>query len=52
MTIKVIITFEVPEYEYNEYEKCLADFDSNLQYIGITNMAVRECDNKLKREEY
>ena len=50
MTIKVIITFEVPEYEYNEYEKCLADFDSNLQYIGIMNMDVREDDNNDKLE--
>ena len=47
MTIKITITFKIPEYEYNEYEKCLADFDRNLQYIGITDMEVRECDNKL-----
>ena len=48
MTIKITITFKVPEYAYNEYEKYLADFDSNLQYIGITDMNVKECDNKLR----
>ena len=51
MTIKITITFKVPEYKYNEYEKCLADFDSNLQYIGITDMDVKEHDNKLKRKD-
>ena len=51
MTIQITITFKVPEYQYNEYEKCLADFDSNLQYIGITNMDVKEHDNKLKRKD-
>lgn len=44
MTTKITITFEVPEDKYNEYEECLADFDSNLQYIGITDMDVREDD--------
>ena len=48
MTIKITITFEVPECKYDKYEECLADFDSNLQYIGITDMDVRECDNKLR----
>ena len=45
MTTKVTITFEVPEDKYGEYEECLADFDSNLQYIGITDMDVREDDD-------
>ena len=45
MTTKVTITFEVPEDKYDEYEECLSDFDSNLQYIGITDMDVREDDN-------
>ena len=44
MTIKITITFKVPEYKYNEYEKYLEDFDSNLQYIGIMDMDVREDD--------
>ena len=45
MTTKVTITFEVPEDKYDEYEECLSDFDSNLQYIGIMDMDVREDDN-------
>ena len=41
MTTKVTITFEVPEDKYDEYEECLSDFDSILQYIVIMEMDVR-----------
>ena len=46
MTTKVTITFEVPKDKYDEYEECLSDFDSNLQYIGIMDMDVRDDDDK------
>ena len=46
MTTKVTITFEVPKDKYDEYEECLSDFDSNLQYIGIMDVDIREDDDK------
>lgn len=46
MTTKVTITFKVPKDKYNKYEECLSDFDSNLQYIGIMDVDIREDDDK------
>lgn len=42
--MKVTITFNVSDEQYNDYEECLTDFDSNLQYIGILDMEVKEDD--------
>ena len=50
MATKITITFEVSKDKYDEYEECLADFDSNLQYIGIMDMDVREDDDNDKLE--
>ena len=42
---RVTITFDVPNDKYKEYEEVYSDFDSNLQYIGIHDVDVREQDN-------
>lgn len=45
MSTKVTITFDVPSDKYKDYEEVYSDFDSNLQYIGIHEVDVREQDN-------
>jgi hypothetical protein len=45
MSTRVTITFDVPTDKYKDYEECFSDFDSNLQYIGIHDVDVREQGN-------
>lgn len=45
MTIRMTITFELPEDKYDEYKECLEDFESNLQALDIMNIDIREDDN-------
>ena len=39
---KVTITFEVPDDMYRDYEEVYSNFDSDLQYIGIHEVEVKE----------
>ena len=42
MSTRITITFDVPNDKYKDYEECLSDFDSNLQYIGIHDVDIHE----------
>lgn len=41
---EITIKFRVTDEQYNQYEEILADFDSNLQSIGVEDVDTREVD--------
>lgn len=43
---KVTITFNVPNDMYSDYEEVYSNFDSDLQYIGIHEVEVKEEDTE------
>ena len=44
--MKVTITFEVTEEQYNNYDRDVNDFLDNLNLTGIQDVEVIEQDNK------